>query len=399
MKKLFFLCEHPFTEHNSFKMELDKLKEKKIKIVIIDLSQIILGKNFSNHWKTEIEKKSLKFSSFISWFIYFIKLDKKNVIFWNNIKAFNLPSFFVELVLRVFRLKIITHLFLDIFSKTQKKSPKYIIERLMYHRLNIWPYFFFFKLKILRFILNLFPFEKIYLLSNNDKAEDKIDISFKKIDKIGFNSYDYSNYILFKNHKTNKRKFALYIDGGGPYFSGDRLLNRTKKDICDYDQYYGSLNSFFSKLEDLYSLEVLVIPHPKYKSKNNRSLNPYFNAKKVINDYDALPKLASGCSFFINYNSTALSFAISANKPVILFYSSKFYKEAPSIKLSRKLMANTLNKKAIDICNYNLRDIKNSLRIDQKKYDQYKYKFLTPVNKLVENTPNCEILEKLIQRI
>ena len=144
MKKLFFLCEHPFTEHNSFKMELDKLKEKKIKIVIIDLSQIILGKNFSNHWKTEIEKKSLKFSSFISWFIYFIKLDKKNVIFWNNIKAFNLPSFFVELVLRVFRLKIITHLFLDIFSKTQKKSPKYIIEILMYHRLNIWLYFFFF---------------------------------------------------------------------------------------------------------------------------------------------------------------------------------------------------------------------------------------------------------------
>ena len=399
MKKIIFLCEHPFTEHNSFKMELKTLKDKKIEIIVNDLSQIILGKDFSNHWKTKLEKKSLKFSSFISWFIYFIKLDKKNIIFWNNIKAFNLPSFFVELVLRIYRLKIITHLFFDIYSKQQKKTPKYIIERLLYHRFNIWPYFFFFKLKTLRFILNLFPFKKIYLLSNDHKAENKIDISFKKIDKIGFNSYDYSNYILFKNYNTNKRKFALYTDGGGPYFSGDRLLNKTKKDVCDYDKYYGSLNSFFSKLEDLYSLDIYIIPHPKYKSKNNKSLNPYFDLKKVINDYDALPKLASSCSFFINYNSTALSYAISANKPVILFYSSKYYKEAPSIKLSRRLMANTLNKKALDICNYTLRDVKNSLRIDQKKYDQYKYKFLTPKNKSVENTSNSRILEKLIHKV
>ena len=53
MKKLIFLCEHPFTEHNSFKMELNELKDKKINIVVNDLSQIVLGKDFSNHWKTE----------------------------------------------------------------------------------------------------------------------------------------------------------------------------------------------------------------------------------------------------------------------------------------------------------------------------------------------------------
>ena len=109
--------------------------------------------------------------------------------------------------------------------------------------------------------------------------------------------------------------------------------------------------------------------------------------------------MASIYTFFINYNSTALSYTVSANKPVILFYSSKFYKEAPNIKLSRKLLANTLNKKALDICDYTFTDIKNSLRIDQKKYDQYKYKFLTPKNKSVENTPNSEILKKLIKRI
>lgn len=399
MKKLIFLCEHPFTEHNSFKMELNELKDKKINIVVNDLSQIVMGKDFSNHWKTQIEKKSLKFSSLISWIIYFIKLDKKKIIFWNNIKAFNFPSFFIELMLRVYRLKIITHLFFDIYSKTQKKTLKFIIERVLYHKFNIWPYLFFFKFKILRFLLNRFPYKKIYLLSNDQKAEEKIDTSFKKIDKISFNSYDYSNYILFKNRKVKKKKFALYTDGGGPYFSGDRLLNRTKKDVCDYDNYYGTLNSFLSKLEDLYSLNVFIIPHPKYKSKNNKSLNPYFDKKKVINSYDALPKLASSCSFFVNYNSTAVSYAVSANKPVILFYSSKFYKEAPSIKLSRKLLANTLNKKALDICNYTSMDIKNSLRIDKKKYDQYKYKFLTPKNKSVENTPNSEILNKLIKRI
>ena len=45
-KKILFLCEYPFTQHNSFKMEVDYLKKKKLDFTVIDLSQIIYGKIF-----------------------------------------------------------------------------------------------------------------------------------------------------------------------------------------------------------------------------------------------------------------------------------------------------------------------------------------------------------------
>lgn len=76
-KKILFLCEYPFTQHNSFKMEVDYLKKKKIDFTVIDLSQIIYGKNFSREWKTKMEKNSIKFSSLISWLNFFLNLDTK----------------------------------------------------------------------------------------------------------------------------------------------------------------------------------------------------------------------------------------------------------------------------------------------------------------------------------
>ena len=120
-KKILFLCEYPFTQHNSFKMEVDYLKKKKIDFTVIDLSQIIYGKNFSREWKTKMEKNSIKFSSLISWLNFFLNLDTKKIIIWNNIKAFNINSFIIELFLRFSNLKIILHYFHDVFSNSQKK--------------------------------------------------------------------------------------------------------------------------------------------------------------------------------------------------------------------------------------------------------------------------------------
>ena len=94
-KKILFLCEYPFTQHNSFKMEVDYLKKKKIDFTVIDLSQIIYGKNFSREWKTKMEKNSIKFSSLISWLNFFFNLDTNKFIIWNNIKALNINSFII----------------------------------------------------------------------------------------------------------------------------------------------------------------------------------------------------------------------------------------------------------------------------------------------------------------
>ena len=119
-KKLIFLCEYPFTEHTAFKMEISQLKKEGVDIIINDLSKIIYGNNFSSAWKTPISKKSLRFSSLLLWLLYFYKLDKRNIVLWNNIRAFNFNSFIIELILRIYSKNIILNHFYDIFSKPQK---------------------------------------------------------------------------------------------------------------------------------------------------------------------------------------------------------------------------------------------------------------------------------------
>ena len=101
----------------------------------------------------------------------------------------------------------------------------------------------FFQKKILRTILNLFPYKDVSILSNDLNPESKMDTSFKKNKRVDFNSYDFSNFIIFKNNII-KKNYAIYTDSGGPYFSGDRFLNKTKKNICDHENYYGTLNLF-----------------------------------------------------------------------------------------------------------------------------------------------------------
>ena len=53
----------------------------------------------------------------------------------------------------------------------------------------------------------------------------------------------------------------------------------------------------------------------------------------------------------------------------------------------------------IDICNYNLNEIKKILKINDTQYKKYKFDYLTPKSRSVENITNSEILSKLVQKI
>ena len=45
--------------------------------------------------------------------------------------------------------------------------------------------------------------------------------------------------------------------------------------------------------------------------------------------------------------------------------------------------------------NFNKKKISQSLKINKKKYEKFKYDFLTPINKSIINTPNYKILNEL----
>jgi len=129
---------------------------------------------------------------------------------------------------------------------------------------------------------------------------------------------------FIKKKKNNKNRYILYIDNGAPYFSGDAHLKGEPSYKGNIEKQYLDLNNFFNKIEKIFNAKIIVIPHPKYKSYSAKikSLNPFFNNRKVDNHYNALPRLSSNCLFFIQKHSTAIAFPIFFNKPVLFIYSS-----------------------------------------------------------------------------
>ena len=67
-KKNSYIFPNPFTEFNYSKFEIPKLEnECKVKVIIHDLSKLVLKERFTQEWKTKICKNVLKFNSIFSW--------------------------------------------------------------------------------------------------------------------------------------------------------------------------------------------------------------------------------------------------------------------------------------------------------------------------------------------
>ena len=82
-KKILILFPNPFTEFNYSKFEINKLKnECNVKVIINDLSKLVLKERFTQEWKTKIYKNVIKFNSILSWLKYF--MSKKKRKFFNN---------------------------------------------------------------------------------------------------------------------------------------------------------------------------------------------------------------------------------------------------------------------------------------------------------------------------
>jgi len=414
-KKILLLFPYRFTEFEYYKFEISKLeKECNLKVIIHDLSNIIASKKFNAVWKTKLEKKTLKFSSLISWIFYFNKIKKKNIIIFNLIGTSNLNSFIINLLVRLSKLPVMLHAPVDpLYLKSTRKNIHFFLSRIKSHGFNYKIHLFYLKLYFFRSIINFIKYNRVFLFSNSFDKKNYNGIygnKGKNFVKIDFNTYDYSNALLIKQKKKKKfiKNYIIYLDNGAPYFTGDAHLRGDRLLKCDLKKQYNDLNLFFDKIEKYFSAKIIVIPHPKYKSPNTekiKSLNPYFNNRIVNNDYDSLAQLSSNCLFFINTKSTALSYAIFYNKPVIHIFSSEYLQASREFQdiLDRDFQgilyqSKNVGHKPIDICKFNKKKIMESLTINKSKYKYYKYQYLTPKNRTVEKTPNCKIIGNFIEK-
>jgi hypothetical protein len=145
----------------------------------------------------------------------------------------------------------------------------------------------------------------------------------EKVVYIPGSSNNYSQSILVnKNSEPNpKKKIAVLLDAPSPKYSTDAIKLRRKMYLTVGD-WYPKLASFFDALEGATGTIIEIAGHPM---SNFPTKGPLFGRRRVA--YNQTIEMVKGCSFVITRSSTAISFAVIYNKPVIFIYSNQLKKD------------------------------------------------------------------------
>ncbi len=206
---------------------------------------------------------------------------------------------------------------------------------------------------------------------------------------ISINSFDFDKFVLTVNcDNLIEKKYCVFLDEYLPYHPDFELFGI---ETIESDEYYNTLNNFLGVIENRFHIEVIIAAHPKaekYKSKN-----PFAGRKIFFNKTAELTKFAE---FTIAHCSTSLSFAVLNCKPIIFLYSNPLKSIMPNYYNLISMFSKTLGCTLINIDNFSLNEIKTNT-IDQLKYTDYKYKYLT--SKESEGLTTSEIFFDAISKL
>jgi hypothetical protein len=394
-KKILLLFPYVISDHTYYHYEMDHLdKQTNIELITHDLSSIIYSKKFNSAWNciNKNNSKIKKFNYLLSWLIFIYKIKNKNNIWvYNFVRPDNLKSFIINLFIKLcgFAVIIIYPSERVAVSKS-KKNTLFFLKKVKKYLFNIKFLLFYANLYFFSYVDSFFNYRRLFILYTG-----KEKISFKKNYKkttffIKSHSCDYSNYLTYKKKYNNLKNTVVYLDSPDPYFTDDfNLMNlESPKNIHSW---YNSLNLFFLKLKNNFNLKTIIIPHPKNKGCSN----PYFDKKIINHDIDAVAKLIPNCAAVVSKGSTAISHAIINYKPIIFIYS-KWYSYKDIFLKNILYQAKLFDKKVINIDKFSLVDISKNFHVNKKKYDQYKYKYITCSDVSIYDKPNYKIIKDIL---
>ncbi len=389
-KELLFLYPYKFTDFEYFKLEIEKYKKLNYKVLINDLSEIIASKSLNKAWKSKRSKAAIVQNSILH-FYNFLKKKKKNLVIINLMQNhYNFKSFLILIIIKLLRIKQL-FIFDDpppYISQKKVSRFKWIKSKLKEHKLNYKLYFFYLNFFIFKFLIKLI------------KNKDEITFSNQKLNKTDtklINFFDYSNCLEPSNIKPSYKNYCLYLDNGGPYFRGDTDVKNNYLPNHNIRKIYGDIIEFLKKIESDFKCKVIIIPHPKYKSsKKNFSFNPYFKEFIIDNRPNALNILSKKTKFFLAKGTTAFSYAVVNNKPIVNIFSSDHEYESEEIMTIldyAKIIGNT----AYNIKNYSKKSFSKKLTVSRSAYKKVIFTYLSHKNTLY--TPNYKLISNHIEKI
>lgn len=213
----------------------------------------------------------------------------------------------------------------------------------------------------------------------------KADI--KHAEKIPINYFDYDNTLIAAGEKRiiDKRYF-VFLDEYLPYHPDYKM---SKIPTVDPENYYRILNSFFDSLENKFNLKIVIAAHPKASYSDNP-----FGGREVFK-YKT-NELVRDSELVLAHKSSAISFAIIYQKPVMFLYYKEF-EELYHNSFMKVLIhfSKKINARMVPMDNPDL-DKMDIFSVDKVCYDWYKYNYLTSPES--EKTQTEEIFIEYLKR-
>ena len=247
---------------------------------------------------------------------------------------------------------------------------------------------YFFIAKITTIISYIFCREPDYILTAG--SEHIVDRGYKG-KEIFINSFDYTMFLCMEKENLNKNDVALfknkiiYVDTGAPFFHTDNHLTGNRHPLT-VNKWYPALRDFFNNIEKAFNSEVVIMAHPKHLYDSESAA--IFGGRKVI--HEKTKEAISLANMVLITNSSAVSYAVLFEKPVVILCSDEIINENSVFYNDSKFWSLELNCPLININSYpSFSIIDNFGLIDKKSYAQYINKYLTSRK---DAKTNCEII-------
>jgi hypothetical protein len=372
-KKLIVVWPYRFRDFDWQRFELEQLSQH----VEVHVHELIdaLTPEFASAYANQSERPEVKrFSSLKDWRREFKKVSKDSVIF-THVRPINLKSTLVCLTLRRASQKTIGFLLggAVVPGGGKHASSTFVISilKIVYH---------FFRRNLLAIAMPSF----VAVAGTETERRARRDFS-RNTKPIQVGSFDYSQFLLIQKSSKLISDSAVYLDTGFPGFPRDEVLTGHTELISAKD-WYPNLGKFFSFVETTLQYKVDVAIHPKHVGRDH---SPLFGNRACLGGQTAA--LVAERKLVIATNSTAISFAICFDKPLILVWSDSIESGVDARKKS--FIENFATETGARIFNidreYTEQELRGALVIDPAKRESYKRKYLTS---RTDDKPNYQVL-------
>lgn len=366
--KIVFIPNLPYTYRDHKRFGVEFFLEKGYDTEVMDIHKVLLPGykekvdieyfTFDNHWEPESIDEIVERVK---------KLSKNDFVFF-YIAGFNAIKLLKEMKKHT-QAKFITYVGASI--------PTTTVSCTLFDSL---------KKQVKNFVKRFIPkyqlkFDTDYYVAGAPKDEIIFSNLITKNTKIiKSNSRDY-NLCLKSKPYENEKQYSVFLDTDAIDASDYVLFgNSAKKDI---ETYLKKLKEFFQWIEKEYNVDVIIAAHPKSRIYKNKDR---FNGFKVLHGKSV--ELVHGSKFVINEGTTAISYAIFFDKPLIFFT----FKEINFFCHHLCAFTKELQKEAIDIDFIDKKKLDREFK-NKNRYSHYKNNYMTYED---TNVDTYEMIEKEI---